>query len=44
MKISNVLSVAVLMAAMFVGTTSFAQDKMMKEETKIVTGLSGNVF
>jgi uncharacterized surface protein with fasciclin (FAS1) repeats len=38
MKISNVLSVAVLMAAMFVGTTSFAQDKMMKEETKMVGG------
>lgn len=26
------------MAAMFVGTTSFAQDKMMKEETKMVGG------
>lgn len=38
MKISNVLSLAVLMAAMFVGTTSFAQDKMMKEETKMVGG------
>ena len=38
MKISNVLSVAVLMAAMFVGTTSFAQDKMMKEETKMFGG------
>lgn len=38
MKISNVLSVAVLMAAIFVGTTSFAQDKMMKEETKMVGG------
>jgi uncharacterized surface protein with fasciclin (FAS1) repeats len=38
MKISNLLSLAVLMTAMFVGTTSFAQDKMMKEETKMVGG------
>ena len=38
MKTTKLFSIAILVGSMFIGQNLFSQDKMMKEDTKMVGG------